>query len=173
MQPPPQSCLEHFRQPRRNAIQTSSHSPSSPTTHGASVFSAAQSCPTLRPPGLWPTGLLCPWDSPGKNAGVGCRALFQGLLLTQASNPRLLFPCLGRWVLYPRAAWEARGPSSLTPLPVSVHFLFWVFLINGVTQQVAFCDWLLSFCLMILRFVHIIVRTGILLLWLNNILLHG
>ena len=24
-----------------------------------------------------------PWDSPGKNTGVGCRALFQGIFLTQ------------------------------------------------------------------------------------------
>ena len=25
----------------------------------------ARSCPTLRPRGLWPTGLLCPWSFPG------------------------------------------------------------------------------------------------------------
>ena len=24
---------------------------------------------------LWPTRLLCPWDSPGKNTGAGCHAL--------------------------------------------------------------------------------------------------
>ena len=34
--------------------------------------------------GLWPTRLLCPWDFPGKNTGVGCRFLLQG------SNPCLL-----------------------------------------------------------------------------------
>ena len=28
-------------------------------------------------PGLWPTRLLCPWDSPGQNTGVGCHALLQ------------------------------------------------------------------------------------------------
>ena len=28
--------------------------------------------------GLQPTRLLCPWDSPGKNPGVGCHALLQG-----------------------------------------------------------------------------------------------
>ena len=27
---------------------------------------------SLRPQGLWPTGLLSPWDSPGNNTGVGC-----------------------------------------------------------------------------------------------------
>ena len=32
-----------------------------------------QSCLTLRPHGLWPPRLLCPWDAPGKNAGrVAC-----------------------------------------------------------------------------------------------------
>ena len=30
--------------------------------------------------------LLCPWDSPGKNTGVGCHALLQGILPTQGSN---------------------------------------------------------------------------------------
>ena len=35
-------------------------------------------------------GLLCPWDSPGKNTGVGCHALLQGIFPTQGSNPRLL-----------------------------------------------------------------------------------
>ena len=32
----------------------------------------------------------CPWDSPGKNTGVGCHALLQGILPTQGSNPHLL-----------------------------------------------------------------------------------
>ena len=34
--------------------------------------------------------LLCPRDSPGKNTGVGCHALLQGIFLTQGSNQRLL-----------------------------------------------------------------------------------
>ena len=51
---------------------------------------------------LWPLGLqlarlLCPWDSPGKNTGVGCHFLLQGIFLTQESNPGLLH-C--RWILY-------------------------------------------------------------------------
>ena len=50
-----------------------------------------QSGPTLcNPMDLEPTRLLCPWDSPGKNAGVGCHALFQGIFLTQGSNLGLL-----------------------------------------------------------------------------------
>ena len=34
-----------------------------------------QSCPTLRPHGLQPARLLCPWDSPGKSTGAGCHFL--------------------------------------------------------------------------------------------------
>ena len=49
-----------------------------------------QSCLTLRPHGLKPARLICPWDSPGKNTGVGCHALLQGIFPTQESNPRLL-----------------------------------------------------------------------------------
>ena len=40
----------------------------------------------LLPLGLQPTRLLCPWNSPGKNTGVGCHALLQGIFLSQGSN---------------------------------------------------------------------------------------
>ena len=42
---------------------------------------------SLQPHGLWPTKLLCPWDSPGKNTGVGCYALLQGIFPTQGIEP--------------------------------------------------------------------------------------
>ena len=41
---------------------------------------------SLGPHGLYPTRLHCPWDSPGKNTGVGCHALLQEIFLTQGSN---------------------------------------------------------------------------------------
>ena len=34
--------------------------------------------------------LLCPWNFPGKNTGVGCHFLLQGIFLTQGLNPCLL-----------------------------------------------------------------------------------
>ena len=50
-----------------------------------------QSCLTLCDPyGLQPARLLCSWDSPGKNTGVGCPALLQGIFPTQGSKPHLL-----------------------------------------------------------------------------------
>ena len=46
---------------------------------------------SLCPYGLEPTmQLLCPLDSLGKNTGVGCHALLQGIFLTQESNLGLL-----------------------------------------------------------------------------------
>ena len=41
---------------------------------------------SLQPHGLQPTRLLCPWDFPGKNTGVGCHFLLQGNFLTQGLN---------------------------------------------------------------------------------------
>ena len=35
--------------------------------------------------------LLCPWDFPGRNTGVGCDFLLQGIFLTQGSNSQLLW----------------------------------------------------------------------------------
>ena len=34
--------------------------------------------------------LLCPWNSPGKDTGVGCHFLLQGIIPTQGLNPHLL-----------------------------------------------------------------------------------
>ena len=50
--------------------------------------------------GLQPAKLPCPWDSPGKNTGVGCHSLLQGIFPTQGSNPHLYVSCIGRQVLY-------------------------------------------------------------------------
>ena len=45
---------------------------------------------SLRHHGLQPTRLLCPWDFPGKDTGVGCHFLLQGIFPTQGSNLGLL-----------------------------------------------------------------------------------
>ena len=38
----------------------------------------------------WTITLLCPWNFPGKNTGVGCHFLFQGLFPTQRLKLHLL-----------------------------------------------------------------------------------
>ena len=37
---------------------------------------------SLQPHGMYPTRLLCPWSSPGKNTGVGSHPLLQGIFPT-------------------------------------------------------------------------------------------
>ena len=34
--------------------------------------------------------MVCPWNSPGENTGLGCHSLLQGIFLTQGWNPGLL-----------------------------------------------------------------------------------
>ena len=50
------------------------------------VFNRSVVSNSLRPHGLQPAKLLCPWDSPGKNTGVGSHFLLQGIFPTQGSN---------------------------------------------------------------------------------------
>ena len=60
------------------------------------VVVISQSYPTLlQAHGLWPARILCLWNSPGKNTGVGYHVLLQEIFLTQGSNPCLL--CLLHW----------------------------------------------------------------------------
>ena len=40
------------------------------------------------------------WNFPGKNTGVGCYFLLQGIFLTQGSNPHFLWLWHCRWILY-------------------------------------------------------------------------
>src|SRR5574340_2802 len=41
---------------------------------------------SVRPHRLQPTRLLCPWDSPGKNTGVGCHFLLQSMKVKSESK---------------------------------------------------------------------------------------
>ena len=69
------------------------------------LFSCSVLSDSLQPHGLEPVRLLCSWDSPGKNTGMDCRFLLQGIFPSQGSNPCLL---LGRWILDHWATWEAQ-----------------------------------------------------------------
>ena len=53
---------------------------------------------SLQPHGLQPTGLLCPWNSPGENTGVGCHVFLQGIFQTQGPNWRL--PHFRHWQVH-------------------------------------------------------------------------
>ena len=83
-----------------------------PLTQNLEVKSEHVSCSvvsdSLQSHGLYSTRLLYPWDSPGKNTGVGCHFLLQGIFLTQWLNQHLL--CLLHW-----------QAGSLPPVPPGKH----------------------------------------------------
>ena len=66
---------------------------------------------TLHTCRLYPTRLLCPWDSPGKKTGMGCHVLLQGIFFTQGSNPGLLCPLCSRQILCHQATRGSPGYS--------------------------------------------------------------
>ena len=53
---------------------------------------------SLPPFGLQPARLLCPWDFSGKNTGVGCHVLLQGIFPTRGSNSSLLCLLHCTWI---------------------------------------------------------------------------
>ena len=78
--------------------------------------------------GLYLARLLYPWDFSGKNTGVGCHFLLQGIFLTQGLNSGLLH-C--RQILYqlslqgsPFSTWECMYVNlnlPIHPTPLSSH----------------------------------------------------
>ena len=79
---------------------------------------------SLRPHELYPTRLLCPWDSSGKNTGVVCNFLFQGIFPTQRSNPGLLH---SRDMLYPLSHQGSPNRMLLmTPHKKRCHLCDWL-----------------------------------------------
>ena len=62
---------------------------------------------SVQPYGLWPARLLCPWDSPSKNTGVGCHALLQGIVLIQGLNRASHVSCIAGRIFSTGPTWEA------------------------------------------------------------------
>ena len=61
--------------------------------------------------GLYTARVLCPWGSPGKNTGVGCQALLQGICPTQSSNTHLMSLAMAGGFFTTRDTWEALWPQ--------------------------------------------------------------
>ena len=70
---------------------------------------------------LWPTRLLCPWDSLGKNTEMGCHFFLEGLLPPQGLNPHLLHCLVGSLV-------PAGKPQRALATNKTIHILIVVFL---------------------------------------------
>ena len=60
----------------------------------AAAVKSLQSCPTLRPHRRQPTRPHRPWDSPGKNTGVGCHFLLQCMKVKSESEVAQSCPTL-------------------------------------------------------------------------------
>ena len=74
----------------------------------AAAAKLLQSCPTLRPQRWKPTRLFRPWDSPGKNTGVGCHFLLHCMKVKSERNVAQLCPTL-------------RDPMDCSPPGSSIH----------------------------------------------------
>ena len=78
--------------------------------------------------------LLCPWNTPGKNTGVGCHFLLQGIFLTQGLNLCLLW--LLNWQEYSLPLSHLGSPTFFgcpiyncsLPSKLILHILFIFFL---------------------------------------------
>ena len=90
-------------------------------------FLVTQSCPTLcNPMDCSPPGSSVHGDSPGKNTGMGCHALLQGIFQTQGLNQGFLH-C--RQILQPLWKWkwsrlvvsDCLRPMDCSPPSSSVH----------------------------------------------------
>ena len=77
----------------------------------AATAKSLQSCPTLQPHRWQPTRLRSPWDSPGKNTGVGCHFLLQCMKMKSESEVIQSCPTL-------------RDPMDCSLPGFSVHGIF-------------------------------------------------
>ena len=67
---------------------------------------------SLWPPGLKHARLFCPWSFPGKNTGMGCHFLLQGIFLTQGSNiASVTSPAFAGEFFTASTIWEAHVQS--------------------------------------------------------------
>ena len=75
----------------------------------AAAAKSLQPCPTLCWPHRWqPTRLPHPWDSPGKNTGVGCHCL-----LRYFSSPAGKWACVLEWVHLSEIHWNAQRVKAI------------------------------------------------------------
>src|SRR5574340_985707 len=77
---------------------------------------------SVRPHSRKPTRLPCPWDSPGKNTGVGCHFLLQCMKVKSErdvaqSCPTLATPWTAAYQASPPMGFSRQQYCSGVPLP--------------------------------------------------------
>src|SRR5574338_840845 len=93
---------------------------------------------SVRPHRRQPTRLPCPWDSPGKNTGVGCHFLLQCMKVKSESEVAQLCPTLS-------------DPMDCSPPSSSVHGIF----------QARVLEWLLPFAISRLGVGYLLVSSKV------------
>ena len=83
----------------------------------AATAKSLQSCPTLYDPtDSSPTRLLRPWDSPGKNTGVGCHFLLQSMKVKSENEVTQSCPTLSYPMDYSLPGSSIHGIVPVCPL---------------------------------------------------------
>ena len=82
-----------------------------PSVHAAAAAKSLRLCPTVWPHRQQPTSLPHPWDSPGRNTGVGCHFFLQCMKVKSESEVAL--SCL-----------ILSNPMDCSPPGSSVHGIF-------------------------------------------------
>ena len=83
--------------------------------YATAAAKSLQSCPTLQPHRRQPTRLPSPWDSPGKNIGVGCHFLLQCMKVKREREVAQSCPTLQPHGLQPTRLlrpWDFPGKST-------------------------------------------------------------
>ena len=89
------------------------------TERAAAAAESLQSCPTLCDPiDGQPTRLPRPWDSPGKNTGVGCHFLLQCMKVKSESEDTQSYPTLSD-------PMDCSPPGSSIPGVLQARVLEW------------------------------------------------
>ena len=76
----------YFKKEKKSSFLLRGLIPSAAAAAAAASAKSLQSCPTLRPHRRQPNRLPHPWDSPGKNTGVGCHFLLQCMKVKRESE---------------------------------------------------------------------------------------
>ena len=79
---------------------------------------------SVRPHGLQPSRLLCPWNFPGKNTGVGCHFLLQGMFRPGDEPSSLTPPALAAGSLPPHHLGRPLSVTTSVFISLKVSICF-------------------------------------------------
>ena len=125
---------------------------------------------SVRPHGLQPTRLLRPWDSPGKNTGVGCHFLLQCMKVESESEVAQSCPTLSDPMdcSLPGPPWDFPGNSTGVRchclLPINIWTLLYLtylgiaFMTHVKVTQLIFLHCKMSLLFTIFLSINIIVN---------------